>query len=255
MSKIMKRVITTLLAGLIGIVLRSAEPLKFAIGEWEPFTGQNMEGSGLISEIVTAACNAVDIKAEYEFVPWKRAESYVETGVCFATFPYMNIQERVGKFYFSDILYTSSMGILAHQGNARTANFTYSSPEDLKSFNLGIVVGSDAIKFPLERAGCRPIELRNADLNLKNLESDRLDFAIDDKTVLGYSNKKAYGSDSDKTNKFQFVKNVFIAISDYRLMVSVKYPNSQGILKKFNLGLKKIKTSGDYQTILMKYGM
>ena len=123
-----------LLAGLLAFGLQAADTAKFAIGEWEPYTGQKLEGNGMATEIVVAACAAAGIKPEFEFSPWKRAEASVEEGSCFATFPYQASKEREGKFEFSDLLCKSANGILFHKGNPRTATFVFNKPEDIKGF-------------------------------------------------------------------------------------------------------------------------
>jgi polar amino acid transport system substrate-binding protein len=244
-----------LMAGMLCLGLAASDTVKFATGEWEPYTGQKMEGYGMVTEIVAAACSAAGIKAEYEFFPWKRAEANVEGGQVFATFPYQQIKEREDKFYFSDVLYTSGMGILMHIGNAKTASFEYSKPEDLKTFRVGIVAGTDAVKFPLQKIGCVPSETQSGDQNMQKLALDRLDMVIDDKAVLFQSLKNVFGSDPAKMAQFRFTKVGFGEASNYRLMVSKTYPGSKELLEKFNAGLKKIKSGGEYKNILKKYGM
>ena len=251
----MKCISAVMFTGMFGIGLFAADNVKFTTGEWEPYTGQKMEGYGMVTEIVTAACNAEGITADYEFLPWRRAENYVENGSSFATFPYQKTKERVGKFYFSEILCSSSMGILAHQGNAKTADFEYSKPEDLKRFHIGIVAGTDAVKIPLQKMGCEPVEVQNVDRYLQYLESDRLDLVIDDRAVIYQALKKYYSSEPDKMNQFRLIKVGFGVGAEYRLMVSTKYPNTKELLEKFNTGLNKIKASGQYKKILKKYGM
>ena len=251
----MKWIVTAALMGAMGMGLHGADSVKFATGEWEPYTGQKMEGHGMVTEIVTAACTAGGIKPEYEFFPWKRAESNVEIGNSFATFPYQAIKEREGKFLFSDVLCVSGMGILVHAGNKKTDTFEYAKPEDLKDFKVGIVVGTDAVKFPLQKVGCVPDEVQNADQNLKKLEMGRLDCVVDDKAVLYQAVKTAYGTTPEKMTQFRFTVKGFGEASNYRLMVSMKYPNAKELLEKFNAGLKKIKADGEYKTILKKYGM
>jgi polar amino acid transport system substrate-binding protein len=250
-----KITIRTLVACLIGLSLFADVRVKFAIGEWEPYTGHQLECFGMTAEIVTAACHAGGIEAEYEFFPWRRAESCVEEGTSFATFPYQGTKERAAKYYFSEIICKSSNGILLHKGNPRTSDFTYSTPETLKGFKVGIIAGGDAVKLPLQKIGSDVEEVQNVDQNIMKLESNRLDCVIEDKPVLYQALKKVYGSDLDKLNQFQFVERGFGETTEYRLLVSRKYPNSKDLLEKFNAGLRKIKVSGRYQKILKKYGM
>ena len=250
----MKRIITVAFASLIWSGFIAAGSVKFAIGEWEPYTGHKMEGYGMVTEIVTAACTAGGLKAEYEFFPWRRAEWCVEAGTHFATFPYQGTNERAAKYYFSETLCKSSNGILLHKGNPRTANFVYCKPEDLKGLTIGIIAGADAVKLPLQKMEINAVEVQTVDQNIRKLESDRIDCLIEDRPVIYQALKNVFGSDTGKLDQFQFMEKGFGDATEYKLLVSMKYPDARELLEKFNAGLKKIKASGEYQKILKRHG-
>lgn len=251
----MKKFLGVVLFGLLGLNAFAADSIKFATGDWEPYTGQKMPGYGLVSEMVSAACEAAGIKPIYEFFPWKRAESNVEGGDSFATFPYQKTPERESRFMFSEVLVNSSNLIMAHKGNSKTATFEYNKPENLKGYSVGIVVGSDAVKNPLMQAGARAEEAPSDEVNLKKLEADRVDFVIDDMAVLSMAVKAAYGANPEKMAEFRSLKQPFGVVTGYRLMVSRKYPNAKVLLERFDAGLAKIQANGTYKAILKKYGM
>jgi polar amino acid transport system substrate-binding protein len=251
----MKKLQAVLISGLTSLAPLAAETVKFATGVWEPYTGQDLEGKGMVTAIVTAACHASGIDAVYSFFPWKRAEANVESGASFATFPYQEIQEREGQFYFSEIICSSGMELLVHGGNVKTDDFEYAKPEDLKPFRVGIVAGTDAVKFPLQKIGCLIEEVQTSEQNLKKLETGRLDAVIDDRAVLLHALKTLYGSDPAKLSPFRFMKKSFGAASNYRLMVSRRYPHAKELLERFNAGLKKLKATGEYKAILKKFGL
>jgi len=228
--------------------------IKFAIGEWEPYTGEKIAGNGLAAEIVTAACTAVGLKAEYEFFPWKRAENNVLTGTHFATFPYKELQERLADYWFSsEKLFSSNFGVLMHKKNAKTANFKHSKPEDFNNYSVGIVTGTDAIKLPLKKAGVKVEDVPTADQNLKKLEAGRIDFYIDDKAVIFQALKKTYTA--EQMADFVFSGQGFGEKNDFKIMISQKYPNSKELMGKVNEGLNKIAETGEYKKILGKYGL
>ena len=172
------------LAGLLSSCLFAADTVTFVVGEWGPYTGQEMPGHGLATEIVSAACAAEGLSADVSFRPWKRAEVDVSKGASFATFPYQLIPERTDSFMFSDTICTSAMAILVAQGNPRTAALDVNRPEDLKGLQVGIVVGTDAVRFPLQKAGIAAEEVETPAQNLKKLELGRIDCIIDDRAVL-----------------------------------------------------------------------
>ena len=109
-----------------------AQSVKFAIGEWEPYTGQKLPGNGLAAEIVTAASKAAGLAPAYEFTPWKRAESTVAQNQNFATFPYLQTPERASKFIFSDVLFASGLRVTLFKNNEKTKSLKFNEPGDLK---------------------------------------------------------------------------------------------------------------------------
>lgn len=251
----MKKALMVVVAGLIWLGLGSAESVSFAMGEWEPYTGRELEGYGMAAEIVTAACRAGGLTAEYVFFPWKRAESNVESGAYFATFPYQGTKERSANYAFSEPLCISSNGILLHKGNPRTAGFTYARIEDLKGLRVGLLAGSDALKLPLLKAGVSVAEVQKVDQNIRKLEAGRLDCVIEDFPVIVHALRKTLGSDAARLEQFYFTERGFGNTVAYRLLVSRKYPRAEELLERFNEGLRKIKADGEYQKILKKYGM
>ncbi len=229
------------------------ETIAFAVGEWSPYTGKDLKNNGMAAEIVSAACSAAGLNAKYEYLPWKRAEANVAEGVHFGTFPYKETKEREGRFLFSKTLFTSSFALLTSKDNKKTANFKYSRLEDLKGFSVGIIAGTDAIKVPLEQAGVTVEEVASAEQNLKKVESARIDFYIDDRAVIFEELKRNYGG--DKKANFVLLDSSFGDKNDFKIMISMKYTNSNVLVGKVNEGLSKITESGEYKKILAKYGL
>jgi polar amino acid transport system substrate-binding protein len=255
---VLRPLATLALAGLLGLSLGAAaapDKVKFAIGEWAPYTGAQLEEYGMAAELVGAACAAAGLKAEFEFAPWKRAESSVEMGACFATFPYQDTREREARYEFSDSLFRSNNRLLYHTGNARTAGFVLHRPEDLKGFKVGTLLGADALNGPLRRTGATVEEVESVEQNLVKLAMDRIDFVADDQLVLLGAVRTAYGFDPGRNTLFDFNEIRMDSGTDYHLMVSRKYPHAKELLERFNAGLKKLVASGQYGKILKKYGL
>ncbi len=227
--------------------------VKFATGEWAPYTGEKIAEHGMASEIVTAACKAVGLEAEYEFFPWKRAESVVAGGTHFGTFPYKELQEREGNFLFSETLFSSSFGIAMYKQNKGVSGFKYRTMDDLKNYTVGIVTGTDAIRLPLEKMGGKVEEVPGTEQNLKKLAAGRIDFYIDDKAVIYQALQQGYTP--EQKAEFLFSEKDFGERNDFKIMISLKYPNSKEIMAKINEGLHKIKESGEQKSILAKYGL
>jgi hypothetical protein len=54
--------------------------IKFATGEYYPFTTEKTVGKGIFPEIIDEIFRRLDYKAIYEFMPWQRTEKLTEVG-------------------------------------------------------------------------------------------------------------------------------------------------------------------------------
>lgn len=232
-------------------VFGAEQEVRFAIGEWAPFTGSNIVNFGAASEVVSAAAKAGGLKPVYVFVPWKRAEDIVSTGKVFATFPYRKTPEREEKYNFSDAIFNSAAGILRYSRNVKT-KINYKTINDLQPYVVGCTAGSEATINPLKVAKIRVEETTTFDTTLMKLASSRIDFAIEDKVVAFDAVKRIF---PEKINDFEFLENDFTPANSMHVMVSKRHPGSDETLKKFNVGLKKIKDDGTMKKIFSKYGL
>lgn len=251
----MLRVAAFFLAGWTGLGLFPADAVRFAIGEWAPYTEQGQARHGMAAEIVTAACLAAELQPEYEFFPWKRAEARVLDGSFFATFPYQETPERTRTFLFSEVICRSSNALLLHRGSSRMTPLSDAKIEDLKGLRIGTLAGSDAVALPLRQAGALVEEVQSVGQNLQKLEADRIDGIIDDRPVLYAALAAHCAGDPQRMDRFYFAERPFGHATEYRLMVSTRFPDSRRLLARFNTGLRKIRASGDYQKILRKFGL
>lgn len=249
-----RMIITLSLCCLLSAAPASAEEsLNFAIGDWQPYTGENMAGHGMAAEIVTAACRASSLSPAYSFFPWKRAVEKVTSAEFFGTFPYKEIPERIDNYVFSDTLFSTAFGILVSVKNTKTEGFEYHSPTDFKGYKVGIVSGTDSIKIPLAKHGVTIQEIPTAKQNLKKLARNRIDFYIGDKAVISEAMKADFSAEERK--EFAYLKTDFGEKNDWKIMISKQYPNHQAMIEKLNQGLAEIKASGMQKKILEKYGL
>lgn len=244
-----KTLIIFLLLGLFSVKSWAATPnLPFSIGEWPPYTGISLPGGGIAAEIVTALSKAAGLGVEYSFVPWKRAEMHVRSGLAFATFPYQEIPERQAEYLFSSTLFSTHFSIAAHRKRMATTAFQYSRPEDLRGYRVGIIAGTDAIKLILQKSGALVEEVDSARQNLGKLDLGRIDFYIDDSAVLKYAIAANYPGETP--SRFTILKTPFGGRKDWKIMVSRQYPDAKQYLERLNAGLVIIRNCGELQDIL-----
>lgn len=223
--------------------------LLFAIGEWEPYTGTNLEKGGMITELVRAACDAEAIASEYVFSPWKRSEIRVQSLEYFGTFPYSILPERLDLYFFSDTIYTTSYKIVKLKNNPIQIN----TMGDFKNYRVGIIAGTDSVKQPLEKTGAIVLEFQSPDVYLKRLQMKNIDFVVDDISVIMYAIKKS--PNLTGSQKIVFLSKSFNEKKELKIMASKEYPDVKDILLHINKGLKTIKENGVYLKILEQYGL
>jgi len=223
----------------------------FTSGEFEPFVSESMPGYGMVSEIVTAACKESGIKPIYKFYPWVRTEANVKNGESFAAFPYFKTSEREKLFDYSDPLFYGEDKIFYYGNNPKITEKTlkYKNLADLKEYNFGGVRGYYYEKdFEENKIKFSPtIDIHQS---FDHLKSGKIDLIIENENVTNQIIKKYYPADE---KNFKTLEKSYGEKRLYYLIVSRKYKNSNEILQKFNKGLKKIKTNGQYDKIIKKY--
>ena len=86
----------------------SNKTIKLAVGEWAPYTGEDLEEHGITAGLVTKIFHNMGCNPEYQFIPWSTAEKIASLGEndenIQGSFPYIEIPKRKSLFYFSDTL-------------------------------------------------------------------------------------------------------------------------------------------------------
>lgn len=223
--------------------------VKLVTGEWEPYSGKNMEGKGFVAEIVTAAFNEMGIEAQITFLPWKRCEYMLKKGTAFAAFPYLKTAEREKTFDFSDEVGNSNMRLFYLKTNIKQ-EVDWNTFADLKKYRIGGTLGYWYEK-DFREAGLNVDYAATDEVSLKKLYEGRMDILAMDELLGWHYIKKLYPND---LRKFETVKKP-LKVDKLRLLISRKYPDAAELKDKFNIGLSTIKTNGVLAGILKKYNI
>ena len=215
--------------------------------DYEPFTSTAQEGSGFILDVTRQAFDAVDVEVQYEFYPWKRCELYLEEGRAFAAAPYVKNEERLQKYNYSDpIILTSNK--FFYNKEKFPEGFTWETLEDFQGYTMGGSLGYWYLPA-FERAGLT-VELVGTDKqNLAKLLDQRIDFLLLNELTGMHVLRANYPDDVDKIGMLDKPESV----SEFYLMISRTYTNSEELTEKFNQGLGLIRGSDQYQQLLEQY--
>ncbi len=235
---------------LAGFPCLAEEPrtIKFATGEWPPWVSEAMSGGGVSAEIVTAVVLEMGYRAEFEFVPWKRAYQIVENGDAWATFPVAYTEKRASTFNYSGVIGVSEYRIFRY--GDRVTDAAWNNIEDLKPYKLCGAFGFFYIDM-FKRAGLDLELARTEDLALKMLVNERCDILPMNKLVGWFRIDKIYPGQRDN---FSVAGKLVIETHDLYIMASKTYPGTNELLEKFDAALARIKSNGTYQRIMDQAG-
>ncbi|MDE1462587.1 substrate-binding periplasmic protein [Spartinivicinus poritis] len=236
-----------LITCLTGATVWAADPLKLTNGEWPPYLSKEYKHHGLISHIVTEAFKQSGVTVEYGFFPWKRAFKEAQEGKKWAgSVVWTKNPDREADFVFSDTV-IELKEVFFHR---KDLQFDWSTMKDLSKYKIGASIGySYGDAFAKAEADKLINVARTAkdETSLKKLAAGRIDL-FPATLEVGYAliaDKLDEASGKLLTNHPKPLRE-----TSYHLILSKKVANSEELIKKFNEGLAKIKSSGVYDKML-----
>ncbi len=239
----MNKAALILLLFLIPSSVLANETVRFAIGEWAPYTSATYGRENLLEFVVTESFKIEGINVEYKYFPWKRSYSLVENADFDGTFPWAMTEEHMKKFYMNKVSLITDDGVFFH---LKSLPFDWETLDDLKKYSVGVTIGYKEEKIYKDN-GITAQAVPTEDLNFKKILAGRIDTYQTSK-IVGYStiNKIFTIEDADKFTHHHkpAVKNEFY------ILFSKKTSNGRKLADRFDAGLKKLKESGAYDIIM-----
>ena len=216
------------------------ETVRLAAGEWKPYVSPSMSNYGHFSHIVTQAFALEDVEVEYGFFPWKRSLLLAAQGTWDGTLPWGYHEDRIEYFYHSEAV-TERRYFFFHLKNFK---FDWQSYEDLNGLTIGASLGYRYQKEfqSAEKEGIIEV-LRVGTENqlIKLLLAGRIQLAVIEKTVF---QDLLCHSFSPQVSARITHHPTLQSEGELYLLLSKKVEKNQGLIEKFNRGLKKLQTSG-----------
>jgi len=220
---------------------QSNEAVRLASGEWPPWLSKDSKHYGIISRIVTEAFASEGVDVKYGFFPWKRSFCLAKTGKWDGTIAWSRKAEREKDLFYSDQIFSDAKVFFHLKEN----QFDWETFEDIRNLKicttLGYTYGKAFDQF-----------VKEGKINMAVVPKDRLCF----KRVLigridifpmnlaaGYAViHKNYPP--EKASRFTHHPKPLYAKPYHMLMTKTNPERSLRLLKLFNQGLKKLKSSG-----------
>lgn len=230
--------------------LSSARIMTFSIGEYAPYTGEELDGYGAFTEIVSAVLEHIGIQPRYEFGSWNRAYHIVKHHKAMGSFPYTKTPEREKEMLFSDPIYRENGKFFYKPSNHKETLPDNWTVDQLKSYKIGAPLGYASIEH-MEALGLNPMIQKTEREMLLAIEYGHVDFVATGETSGWHFIQEKYGK---RSHLFATLEKPF-SEDILHVMVAKNHPEAKNFLSEFNTGLKKIKENGTYRKILEKHEM
>lgn len=213
--------------------------------EFAPFESIAPDGKmeGFDIDVMDAMAKAGGFQVEYKHQPWEGLFQTLTNGDADAIISAVTMtDERKQQMAFTEPYYTITQIILVPQGKS------IASVQDLKNLDkVGVITGQTgdlAVQKLLGATNSKIVRYETFALAAKEVENGSVDAVVSDSAVVANYVKL----NSDKG--FTMVSVPDFAEEHYGIALP---KDNTALLTEFNGALKKIKDSGEYQTILDKY--
>lgn len=235
------------MTGLLMAVPASADTVRLVTGDdLPPYAGKQLPHYGMLTEIVQRAFEQAGSQTTLDWAPWKRGYELTKVGEYDATFPYARTAEREKDYLYSDLIYGGIRSVYARPGSA----IDPARPDSFRG--LSYCAPSGFIVYPqmeaLLRQGAitvqRPFSLASC---VKMLAIGRVDFFITD-SVSGDNLLRRMQAGSSVARIAKPFDH-----AEFHLIVPKNRAGAQALIARFNGGLKRLKSNGEYARIVQRH--
>lgn len=221
----------------------AAAPLKLITGpNLAPYTGEDLEGGGLAAIIVRRAFANVGYESRVSFAPWKRGYQQTVTGEFDATFPYLQSEDRKREMIYSEPVLEVTSALFF----AKDRPIAFGSVEDLAGKTACQPLGyamPPAVETLLREGRLKHVQPDGMDACGLLIASGRADFVIEDGYVTSLIFQRIGVAD-------RVVMNTNMISHATLHLIAGKSAEHQALIDAFNLGLARLRESGEYDRLL-----
>lgn len=245
MKQTRKIIILLAIIFVISVNLYAKETVTFAIGEWAPYTSENVKNGKFAEDIVKEAFANEGVEVVYEYYPWKRSYEYAKNGKVAGTFPWSKTAERENEFVINNKCIFKDEDVYFH---LKSKEFVWNSIEDLKGYKLGAVLGYKQVE-KYKNAGLEYEAAVNEEINFKKMLRGRVDIFEASK----YVGNNVISNTFSSVDKEKFTYDPKPVAENKFYILFGKNETNKKLANIFDKGLKKLIDSGRYQEIENQY--
>lgn len=214
--------------------------------EWPPYTGGQLPGQGLNSEVIRTAFQAMGYRVTFRIVPWQRAVAEARFNPKVAGyFPEYDSAEGRKAFIFSDPIGSSPLGFAERMDE----RIRWQALSELSRRRIGVVQGYVNTAELDQRIADKRQNVDEAPddtQNLLKLDRRHIDLAVIDSNVFNYLMQN---EPRLKSTRGRLIMNPHL-LDEKKLFVCFK-PSAEGkqLADVLNQGLKKI----NLKLVILRY--
>lgn len=212
------------------------DTLELAANYWEPFTGDELEGNGIASQIVISTLEKLGYKVNVRFYPWARAYKMVSEGSADGIVAIWHTRDRAQKILFSEPYLTNRIVFIKQ----RRFNFDYSGLSSLDDLIIGVGREYDYNDAFSTANNFKRVEVTRFSQSLEMLYRGRIDLAVTDERIALFHIARSPKSEAIKRD-IDFVSTALDELPLYFGM-SKHNANASKIIEQFNAAITHNKT-------------
>lgn len=232
----------------------TAQPIRLATLEWEPYIGTQMPNQGYVAELIRAAFADQGMTVEIEFYPWARALHLARTGEADGLMPEYFDARRESDFEYSAGFPGGPLVLYRRQSDEIEFSADPGSEQDtalraLKARRFGVVRGY--LNTPVFDAAdyLTKFEANDDEANLRKLVFGRTDLAVIDRRVAEHLIRTRHPEYSGK------IVPMHPPLAEIPLFIafSRNSPRLRESIAAFNAGLRAMEADGRITELYRRY--
>ncbi|AIS10588.1 amino acid ABC transporter substrate-binding protein [Pseudomonas chlororaphis subsp. aurantiaca] len=236
---------------LIGLLLLDqsayAEKLRLVADAWPPFTDATLVNGGLATDIVSTALARAGYASEFEQVPWARALLGVGEGRYDVLVNAWFNEARTQLGQFSSEYLVNRVRFIRR----KDAPIEYTNLKQLHEYPIAVVRGYAYSPDFDSDPELQKVLVHNFAMAVRMLAADRVKLTLEDEYVARYY----LARESPRVrNAVEFLPNS-LSENGLHILVSLKNPEHEQIVAKFDREIEAMKADGSYDRLLRQHGM
>jgi polar amino acid transport system substrate-binding protein len=217
--------------------------VRFAIGEWAPYTSSTYQGVKVAEEVVIRAFATQGYEVKLDYHPWSRSLKLAAQTQYDGSFPWLPNKKRTLKYIYSKPFLRQKIVFFSH----KSANFIWSDSTNFDNYVVGGTQDYHATNLLLE-LGISPIIDSSEESNFNKLAKNRIDLYPAGLSRGKYLINQLLSEEQLET--IQVGSKPLIEGDMHIIFSRANTARSNKLKEVFAIGLRQLIDSGEYQAIV-----